>query len=65
METPLMEGRVWAGGDIPVPEVPGVSFSAVAEVHASAVEVDEDTLVVKPVNSEVRAIQILGKFLGW
>ena len=31
--------------DLPVPAVPGVRFSAVVEVHASAVEVDEDTLV--------------------
>ena len=33
--------------DLPVPAVAGVRFSAVAEVHASPIEVDEDTLVVQ------------------
>ena len=33
--------------DFPVPTGAGVRFSAVAEVHASASEVDEDTLVVQ------------------
>ena len=33
--------------DLPVPAVVGLRFSAVAEVHASAVEVDKDTLVVQ------------------
>ena len=33
--------------DFPVPAGAGVRFSAVAEVHASASEVDEDTLVVQ------------------
>ena len=33
--------------DFPVPAGVGVRFSAVAEVHASASEVDEDTLVVQ------------------
>ena len=32
--------------DFPVPAVAGVRFSAVAEVHASDIGVDEDTLVV-------------------
>ena len=33
--------------DLPIPAVAGVRFSAVAEVHASADEVDKDTLVVQ------------------
>ena len=40
--------------DVPVPTGAGVRFSAVAEVHASAIEVDDDILVVQA--SEQRTV---------
>ena len=49
--------------DVPVPTEAGVTFSAVAEVHASASVIEDDILVVQAVSNALYVIQILGEFL--